>query len=45
MKPEIFQELQSTLPTEPGIYKYYDKDKVLLYVGKAKNIKGSAHFT
>ncbi len=28
-----------TLPTDPGIYQYYDKDGKLLYVGKAKNLK------
>ena len=27
------------LPTQPGIYKYYNKKEVLIYVGKAKNIK------
>ena len=39
MKPETFQELQSTIPTEPGIYKYFDNENTLLYVGKAKNIR------
>ena len=39
MKPETFQDLQSTIPTEPGIYKYFDKENTLLYVGKAKNIR------
>ena len=39
MKPETFQELHSTIPTEPGIYKYFDKENILLYVGKAKNIR------
>lgn len=27
------------LPTQPGIYKYYNKNNELIYVGKAKNIK------
>lgn len=33
------KDLIKNLPTEPGIYKYFDKDGELLYVGKAKNIK------
>jgi len=27
------------LPNDPGVYKYYNKDGSLLYVGKAKNIR------
>lgn len=34
-----FQEIAPTLPIQPGIYKYIDAKGVILYVGKAKNIK------
>ena len=27
------------LPTDAGVYKFFDKNKILLYVGKAKNLK------
>ncbi|QHI37749.1 UvrABC system protein C [Kordia antarctica] len=36
------EELQlqlKTIPTNPGVYQYYDKDGKILYVGKAKNLK------
>tara|TARA_R110002073_G_scaffold40547_6_gene115431 strand:- start:94381 stop:96174 length:1794 start_codon:yes stop_codon:yes gene_type:complete len=28
-----------TLPNQPGVYQYFDKDNIILYVGKAKNLK------
>ncbi len=29
----------SSLPDSPGIYKYFDKDGTLIYIGKAKSLK------
>ena len=34
-----FQHIVSGIPQQPGIYKYYDADNDLIYVGKAKNIR------
>lgn len=39
MTAEEFQKITSTLPQQPGIYRYYDASDELLYVGKAKNIR------
>ncbi|RKR10526.1 excinuclease ABC subunit C [Flavobacterium sp. 90] len=37
-KPSLDLQIQ-TLPDNPGVYQYYDKDGKILYVGKAKNLK------
>ena len=29
----------SNIPTDPGVYRFYDKDDRVIYVGKAKNLK------
>src|SRR5690349_19904658 len=34
-----FQHIASTIPHEPGIYKYFDAANELLYVGKAKSLR------
>ena len=39
MTQQEFQLIASTIPTQPGIYKYFDAGNELLYVGKAKHLR------
>ena len=39
MTQEEFSKLAPSIPQQPGIYKYFDADEKLLYVGKAKNLR------
>lgn len=34
-----FQSVLKTLPSNPGVYQYFDKDGKIIYIGKAKNLK------
>lgn len=47
MDSKEFQQLAHKIPTQPGIYKYYDEKGSLIYVGKAKNLRKrvSSYFT
>ncbi len=39
MTKQEFSALMQTIPHQPGCYKYYDLEKTLLYVGKAKDLR------
>ncbi len=39
MTSQEFQQIAHTIPVNPGIYKYFNKNKELIYVGKAKSLR------
>lgn len=39
MGSDIVKEQVSTLPDTPGVYRFYNRENVLIYVGKAKSLK------
>ena len=39
MTTEDYKKMLPTIPTNPGVYRFRDKDNTVIYVGKAKNIK------
>ncbi len=39
MTSEEFQSIAGTIPLKAGIYKYYDANATLIYVGKAKSLR------
>ncbi len=47
MTAQEFQQIAHTIPVNPGIYKYFDRHKELIYVGKAKSLRKrvSSYFT
>lgn len=39
MKNPHLEEKIDLLPTSPGVYRMYDEDGIIIYIGKAKNLK------
>lgn len=39
MTTEDYKKISDSIPKDPGVYRFYDKEETILYVGKAKNLK------
>lgn len=39
MTTEDFKSISQTIPRQPGVYRFYDDEGIILYVGKAKNLR------
>lgn len=39
MTTEEFRKISPSLPKDPGVYRFLDEERNILYVGKAKNLK------
>ncbi|MBR4155176.1 MAG: excinuclease ABC subunit C [Bacteroidales bacterium] len=37
--PDKIKSILKTIPTDPGVYQYFDEKGEIIYVGKAKNLK------
>lgn len=47
MTYDDYKSILETLPKSPGVYRFLDEDRTIIYVGKAKNLKNriSSYFT
>ncbi|WP_052598452.1 excinuclease ABC subunit UvrC [Aureispira sp. CCB-QB1] len=39
MTKDDYKKIAPNFPTQPGVYRFIDKDDVILYIGKAKHLK------
>ena len=39
MTTEDYKQISSTIPKQPGVYRFIDKEDTIIYVGKAKALR------